>query len=104
MNRRKKPETLEELTVELERSEKQLHYWEDQEKILKHRISELTRRERTNRLCIRAAMLESFLKKPAQLTNDQVMDLLKVAFRQPEVIQTLREMLESETVINDPLE
>ena len=104
MGRRKKPETLNELMVEMERSEKQLHYWEDQEKILRNRVSELTRRERTNRLCIRAGMLESFLEKPEQLTNDQVMELLKVAFRQPEVIQTLREMLESETVINDPLE
>ena len=104
MARRKKPETLEELTAEMERSEKQLHYWEDQEKILKHRISELTRRERTNRLCIRAGMLESFLEKPDQLTNDQVMELLKVAFRQPEVIQTLREMLKSEAVMKDPLE
>ena len=104
MARRKKPETLEELTAEMERSEKQLHYWEDQEKILKHRISELTRRERTNRLCIRAGMLESFLEKPDKLTNDQVMELLKVAFRQPEVIQTLREMLESEPIIKDPLE
>lgn len=104
MAKRKKPETFEELTAEMERSEKRLHYWEDQEKILKHQISELTRRERTNRLCIRAGMLESFLEKPDQLTNDQVMKLLKVAFRQPEVMQTLREMLESEPVIKDPLE
>ena len=104
MTRRKKPETLNELMAEMERSEKQLHYWEDQEKMLRHRISELTRRERTNRLCIRAGMLESFLEKPDQLTNDQVMELLKVAFRQPEVMKTLREMLESEAVINDPLE
>lgn len=104
MTRRKKPETLNELMAEMERSEKQLHYWEDQEKMLRHRISELTRRERTNRLCIRAGMLESFLKKPEQLSNDQVMELLKVAFRQPEVIKTLKEMLESEAVIKDPLE
>ncbi len=95
MAREKKLETLEELTAEMKRSEKQLHYWEDQEKILRHRVSELTRRERTNRLCTRAGMLESFLEKPEQLTNDQVMELLKVAFRQPEVIQTLREMLKS---------
>ena len=104
MARRKKPETLEELTAEKERSEKQLHYWEDQEKILRHRVLELTRRERTNRLCIRAGMLESFLEKPEQLTNDQVMGLLKVAFRQPEVVHTLREMLENEPIIKDPLE
>ena len=97
MAKRKKPETLEELTAEMERSEKQLHYWQDQEKILRHQISELTRRKRTNRLCIRAGMLESFLKKPEQLTNDQVMELLKVAFRQPKVKQTLREMLNCDT-------
>lgn len=97
MGRRKKPETLEELAAERDRSEKELHYWENQEKILKHQISELTRKERTNRLCIRAGMLESFLEKPEQLTNDQVMELLKVAFRQPEVKQTLREMLNCDT-------
>jgi len=104
MARRKKPETLEELKAEKERSEKELHYWEDREKILRHRVSELTRKERTNRLCIRAGMLESFLERPEQLTNDQVMDLLKIAFRQPEVKQTLKEMLESEAIIKDPLE
>ena len=104
MSKRKNPQTLEDLTAEMERSEKQLHYWEDQEKILRHRVSELTRRERTNRLCIRAGILESFLEKPEQLTNDQAMELLKVAFRQPEVMQTLREMLKSEAVMKDPLE
>lgn len=95
MPRKKKPETLEELTAEMDLSEKQLRYWEDKEKILRHQISSLTRKERTNRLCTRAGMLESFLEQPEQLTNDQVMELLKVAFRQPEVIQTLREMLKS---------
>ena len=97
MGRKKKPETLEELAAERDRSEKELNYWENQEKILKHRVSELTRKERTNRLCIRAGMLESFLEKPEQLTNDQVMELLKVAFRQPEVKQLLREMLNCDT-------
>lgn len=104
MSRKQKFETLDELAAEIERSEKQLHYWKDQEKILRHQISELTRRERTNRLCIRAGMLESFLGKPEHLTNDQVMELLKVAFQQPEVMQTLRKMLENEPVIKDPLE
>ena len=97
MAKRKPPETLEELAAEKDKAEKQIQYWSDREKILKHQASQLTRKERTNRLCIRAGMLESFLEKPEQLANDQVMDLLKVAFRQPEVKQTLREMLESDT-------
>ena len=97
MAKRKPPETLEELAAEKDKAEKQIQYWSDREKILKCQASQLTRKERTNRLCIRAGMLESFLEKPEQLTNDQVMDLLKVAFRQPEVKKTLREMLESDT-------
>lgn len=65
--------------------EKKLRYYTDKEKILRHQLSQLTRKERTNRLCTRAGMLESFLKRPADLTNDQVMNLLRIAFRQPEV-------------------
>lgn len=44
MPRKKKPETLEELTAEMDLSEKQLRYWEDKEKILRHQISSLTRK------------------------------------------------------------
>ncbi len=44
---------------------------------------------RVHRLCARAGMLESFLIAPEELTNDQVMELLKIAFRQPEVALAL---------------
>lgn len=99
MSRRKKPETpetLEKMAAERDRSEKELRYWEHKEKILRHQQSELNRKERTNRLCIRAGMLESFLEQPEKLTNDQVMELLKITFRQPEVKEALREMLSGE--------
>ena len=43
-------------------------------------MSELTRRERVHRLCTRAGMLESFLVCPGKLTDDQVMELLKISF------------------------
>ena len=46
-------------------------------------------------------MLESFLVHPELLTNDQVMDLLKIAFRQKEVNEALNEMLK--TVNDDTL-
>ncbi len=45
---------------------------------------------RVHRLCTRAGMLESFLIAPEELTNDQVMELLKIAFRQPEVALALQ--------------
>ena len=38
-------------------------------------------------------MVESFIKKPELLTDDQVMELLTLAFRQPEVSERLQEML-----------
>ena len=39
-------------------------------------------------------MLESFLQRPDALTNDQVMELLKIAFRQEAVVLALNRMLE----------
>ena len=59
---KKKEKTLEELRAEIEKSEKRLHYYDQQEKILRKKvIPQLTRSARTNRLCTRAGMLESFL-------------------------------------------
>ena len=52
-----------------------------------------THRERTHRLCTRAGMLESFLRDPEALTNDQVMALLRIAFEQEPVKEALEKML-----------
>ena len=83
---KRKVETREELQAEIEKAERRRKYYEQQEKILSRKvIPKLTRVERTNRLCTRAGMLESFLVHPELLSNDQVMDLLKIAFRQKEV-------------------
>ena len=53
-----------------------------------------TRRERTHRLCTRAGMLESFLRDPEALSNDQVIALLRIAFKQEPVIEALEKMLQ----------
>ena len=55
---------------------------EGEQKILEHQMKQLTRKERTHRLCTRGAMLESFLIRPEVLTDDDVMDILKQAFSQ----------------------
>ena len=92
--------TLEEISEEIERSEKKRRYYEQQEKILTRRvIPQLTRAARTNRLCTRAGMLESFLEKPELLSNDQVMELLKIAFRQKPVQEALQAMLEEADIM-----
>lgn len=46
------------------------------EKQLEHKLKQLTRSERTHRLCTRAGMLEKFLREPTLLTDDDVMELL----------------------------
>ena len=86
------------LEAEIEKAERKKKYYEQQEKILTRKvIPKLTRAERTNRLCTRAGMLESFLVHPELLSNDQVMDLLRIAFRQKEVKKALNDMLKTVT-------
>jgi hypothetical protein len=98
MPKNSKTNSLESLQAELEKAERKKKYYEQQEKILTRKvIPKLTRAERTNRLCTRAGMLESFLVHPELLSNDQVMDLLKIAFRQKEVKEALNEMLKTVT-------
>jgi len=101
MPEKKKPDTLEALQSEIDKAERKKKYYEQQEKILTRKvIPKLTRAERTNRLCTRAGMLESFLVHPELLTNDQVMDLLRIAFRQKEVKDALEKILK--TVNEEP--
>ena len=43
-------------------------------------MSRLTRSERTHRLCTRGGMLETFLREPTLLTDEDVMELLSFLF------------------------
>ena len=95
------------LRNEKAKAEQKLRSCQHREKILERRMSELNRRERVHRLCTRAGMLESFLIAPEELTNDQVMELLKIAFRQPEVALALAKMihdLQERRSVSNPLE
>ena len=68
------------------RLEKKLTAAKHKEKQLEHKLKQLTRSERTHRLCTRAGMLEKFLREPTLLTDDDVMELLTFIF-QSEVVQ-----------------
>ena len=95
------------LRNEKDKAEQKLRSCQHREKILERQISELNRRERVHRLCTRAGMLESFLIAPEELTNDQVMELLKIAFRQPEVALALAKMvhdIHERSNVQNPLE
>lgn len=56
-------------------------------------LKRLTRSERTHRLCTRAGMLETFLKEPTVLTDEDVMELLTFIFQSEAVQKKLNNLL-----------
>ena len=100
-------EELEKLKHKQYVAERKLTASKHKEKRLQSELKRLTRSERTHRLCTRAGMLESFLVCPGELTDDQVMELLKISFRQPEVVLALAKMVHDvheRSNVQNPLE
>ena len=85
-------EQLEKLKQQKYVAEKKLTAAKHKEKRLESEIKRLTRSERTHRLCTRAGMLETFLREPTVLTDDDVMELLTFIFHS-EVVQKKLNML-----------
>ena len=73
-------EKLEKTRQQKEKAERQLRNARHREKYLEHELSRLTRSERTHRLCTRGGMLETFLREPTLLTDEDVMELLSFIF------------------------
>ena len=95
-------EKLEKLNQEIAKGEARLRRAQHEEKILEHQMKQLTRKERTHRLCTRGAMLESFLIRPEVLTDDDVMDILKQAFSQTDIKEVVAESVK-DRVAGKPL-
>ena len=87
-------EQLEKLKQQKYVAEKKLTAAKHKEKRLESEIKRLTRSERTHRLCTRAGMLETFLKEPTLLTDDDVMELLTFIFHSKTVQQKLNLLIE----------
>ena len=87
-------EQLEKLKHQKYIAEKKLTAAKHREKRLQHELKQLTRSERTHRLCTRAGMLETFLKEPAVLTDDDVMELLTFIFQSEAVQKKLNLLIE----------
>ena len=73
--------TYEQLEMEFAECARSIKSSEDQLKAMERQARDLTRRQRTKRLCTRGGMLEHFLDRPELLTDDKVMKLLTIAFR-----------------------
>ena len=87
-------EELEKLKQKQHRLEKKLTAAKHKEKQLEHKLKQLTRSERTHRLCTRAGMLEKFLREPTLLTDDDVMELLTFIFHGEAVQKKLDLLIE----------
>ncbi len=84
---------LQEFDREILSTKQALRFYEQKEKIVQSEIKRLMRKERTHRLCVRGGMLEHFLREPELLSDDQVQELLTLAFRQEAVVLKLSRML-----------
>ena len=76
-------------------AEKKLTAAKHKEKRLQSELKRLTRSERTHRLCTSARMLETFLKEPTVLTDEDVMELLTFIFQSEAVQKKLNLLIES---------
>ncbi len=86
-------EELEKLNRDIYATQKKLKAAMDKEKILTNEMRRLTRSERTHRLCTRGGMLETFLKEPTVLTDDDVMELLTTVFNETGVQEKLNMLI-----------
>ena len=89
-----KSEELEKLRQKQYVAERKLTAARHREKQLESEMKRLTRSERTHRLCTRAGMLETFLKEPTLLTDDDVMELLTFLFHGEAAQKKLKELIE----------
>ena len=90
-----KSEELEKLRQKQYVAERKLTAAKHKEKRLQSELKRLTRSERTHRLCTRAGMLETFLKEPTVLTDEDVMELLTFIFQSEAVQKKLNLLIES---------
>ncbi len=86
---------IEKLEQELRVNNQRLKAARNAEKAIAREMKNLTRSERTHRLCTRAGMLESFLKEPALLTDDDVMELLRFLFHEEAAQKKLDYLIEN---------
>ena len=93
---------LEKLKHEQYVAERKLTAAKHKEKRLENEIKRLTRSERTHRLCTRAGMLETFLREPTILTDDDVMELLTFIFHSEAVQKKLDLLIENRKEMEQP--
>ena len=96
-----KQKSAEEIQEKIRLSEEKIRKLKQDQKILTRKHAEQLRKERTHRLCTIGGMLEGFLKNPEAFSNDDVYELLKLAFNQPTVHSALQNHLRQKSAPED---
>ncbi|MBR4744473.1 MAG: DUF3847 domain-containing protein [Oscillospiraceae bacterium] len=78
---------------EIAELQKRKRYYEIQLKICEKEKKEYERKQRSRRIFTRGGMLESFLREPLLMTDEQVHDFLMEVFRMPDVDTLLSKLL-----------
>ena len=80
-----------ELRKSIEEAEKKKGVYERELKIKEGQVKKLIRQERTHRLIQRGAILEKFLIDPGALSEDQVMEIVTMAFQKNRYSREVKE-------------
>lgn len=83
MNKKK---SLTELRADVEKGAQRKKFYENEIKIKEHQIKQLTRAERTHRLCSYSGMLEKFFECPNIFIDEQIMELLTFVFHKDDAL------------------
>ena len=89
--------TLEELTAEIEDGKKKIRQFENQEKMLRQKLSKEERRTRSHRLIVRGAVFESIVPEAKNMTDEKAAALLRLALTSEPVREFLRKRAEETT-------
>ena len=93
--------TLEELDRAIEKTkseiasvQQKIRVGENKFRVEEEKLRKMERSIRTHRLCVQGGMLGKFLIEPDMLTDEQVYDILKLAFSYSEVQELLKKILD----------
>ena len=86
---------MDKLKAAQEKALQKLHKAQEEEKQIRKRMAELTRNERTHRLCTREGYLEKLLIEPELFTDEDVFAFLDYALKTPYVETRLNSILET---------
>ena len=86
---------MDKLKAAQEKTLQKLHKAQEEEKQIRKRMAELTRNERTHRLCTRGGYLEKLLQESKLLTDEDVFKYLDYALNAPYAKKALENLLET---------